>query len=128
MKQELGPNQLEWIEALESGKFEQGYDGYLCIDNKYCCLGVACEVLLDEDAKDGTNVISWFGEFVIAPKQLTEKLKLHTFNGATPTCTKSHDATVHDSLVFMNDREKRSFKEIAQILREYPEEYFRCPA
>ena len=32
-----------WIEALKSGKYKQGY-GQLRAKNKYCCLGVACEV------------------------------------------------------------------------------------
>ena len=31
----------KWIEALRSNDYLQG-KGYLCKDNKYCCLGVAC--------------------------------------------------------------------------------------
>jgi hypothetical protein len=34
-----------WVEALLSGKYEQGKNFLHTIeDNKYCCLGVACEV------------------------------------------------------------------------------------
>lgn len=33
----------EWIAALRSGEFTQG-KGSLNLDNKYCCLGVACEL------------------------------------------------------------------------------------
>ena len=40
-----------WIEALRSGKYEQGFK-YLNRDGKYCCLGVLCDLL----AKD--NLIS----------------------------------------------------------------------
>lgn len=29
----------KWVEALRSGKYQQG-TGNLCLDNKYCCLGV----------------------------------------------------------------------------------------
>ena len=37
-------NQTKWVEALRSGKYKQGRQ-YLNQDGKYCCLGVACEVL-----------------------------------------------------------------------------------
>lgn len=36
-----------WIEALESGKYEQT-DGYLHTSSGFCCLGVACDVLRDD--------------------------------------------------------------------------------
>lgn len=34
-----------WPEALESGEFEQGKQTLIDKNNKYCCLGVACELL-----------------------------------------------------------------------------------
>jgi hypothetical protein len=41
MKKEL---MVKWVEALRSGKYKQG-QRYLNRDNKFCCLGVLCEVL-----------------------------------------------------------------------------------
>ncbi len=46
---EFGPIQTKWLEALESGKYEQG-QGRLCLldqrgNKEYCCLGVLCEVM-----------------------------------------------------------------------------------
>jgi hypothetical protein len=32
-----------WVEALRSGKYKQGVH-HLCLGDKYCCLGVACEI------------------------------------------------------------------------------------
>lgn len=32
-----------WVKALRSGDYEQG-SGYLCKENKYCCLGVLNDV------------------------------------------------------------------------------------
>ncbi len=32
-----------WVEALRSGKYQQG-DGVLRSDGKFCCLGVACDI------------------------------------------------------------------------------------
>ena len=37
-----------WVAALRSGKYKQGR-GFLCRDGKYCCLGVAYDVLFDGD-------------------------------------------------------------------------------
>lgn len=34
----------EWVAALRSGEFNQGV-GALSLNGKYCCLGVACELL-----------------------------------------------------------------------------------
>ncbi len=34
----------EWCQALESGKYEQG-KGFLCSNGKFCCLGVAEDLL-----------------------------------------------------------------------------------
>ncbi|EJD67128.1 hypothetical protein BB65665_12991, partial [Bacillus sp. 916] len=36
-----------WIEALRSKKYEQGKGFLKTIDNKFCCLGVACDVVSD---------------------------------------------------------------------------------
>lgn len=33
-----------WINALRSGNYKQGKYRLRSVDNKYCCLGVACEV------------------------------------------------------------------------------------
>jgi hypothetical protein len=49
-------NLRKWVAALRSGNFKQGH-GYLCSyketetgrDYKYCCLGVACQLLAEED-------------------------------------------------------------------------------
>lgn len=34
----------KWVDALRSGQYKQG-QGQLSVDNKYCCLGVLCDVL-----------------------------------------------------------------------------------
>ena len=33
----------QWLLALRSGEYKQG-NNWLCKDNKYCCLGVLCEL------------------------------------------------------------------------------------
>ena len=39
----------KWIEALRSGKYKQGRDRLQSDVNSYCCLGVACIVLIPQD-------------------------------------------------------------------------------
>ena len=41
-------NKKIWVRALRSGQYKQG-SGYLCRDGKYCCLGVAFDVLVDDN-------------------------------------------------------------------------------
>lgn len=40
----LGPRQLALVETLASGKYKQGKQMLRSVDNKYCCLGVACDI------------------------------------------------------------------------------------
>lgn len=114
------PNQLKWLEALESDEYTQG-TGRLCTTNnsgsrKYCCLGVACDLA----AKDGvasvrqlsTNQINYDNEGAIMPPSVSKWLG-----------TKGND----NNLIFgsycvteMNDRGK-SFAEIAAWVRNNAE-------
>ena len=37
-----------WIDALRSGDYRQGFE-HLCLEGRYCCLGVLASVLPDEE-------------------------------------------------------------------------------
>jgi hypothetical protein len=43
----LNPNAQKWVEALRSGKYQQT-KGYLNRGGGFCCLGVACELAIEE--------------------------------------------------------------------------------
>jgi len=49
---------MEWVEALRSGKYEQG-EQYLNKDNRFCCLGVLCDILPVEKNILENNIISY---------------------------------------------------------------------
>lgn len=34
----------QWVAKLRSGEYEQGYNALRSKDNKYCCLGVLCDI------------------------------------------------------------------------------------
>lgn len=45
-KDEIRANRLKWLEALESGEYQQTHGhGLRDKGGGYCCLGVACEVM-----------------------------------------------------------------------------------
>lgn len=39
----MNQNAKQWVEALRSGNYKQGY-GQLRKQDKFCCLGVACDI------------------------------------------------------------------------------------
>lgn len=50
----------KWIDALRSGKYKQGRY-FLCnVDDEYCCLGVAAEVLGAKKQRAGRNTAYTF--------------------------------------------------------------------
>jgi len=40
----------KWLEALESGEYQKGKDS-LKTENKFCCLGVLCDIYIKETGK-----------------------------------------------------------------------------
>jgi hypothetical protein len=67
---ELNPNAKKWVEALRSGKYEQGRNRLKTAHNEFCCLGVACELAIEAGVireYEGCNsflslpVVRWLG-------------------------------------------------------------------
>lgn len=117
-KIDLSTSQLKnvqnWIKALLSGRYEQG-KGVLhsSLDNKYCCLGVVCDVLGVREKKDDECYIfgtSKDSSNVSLPKYVMEKLGMAGDEG---------QAAFSDSgklvLTYLNDHGS-SFNKIAKIL------------
>lgn len=115
---ELGPNQLKWLEAMESGEYRQGFGVlYSTIESAYCCLGVAKKVLdLPEDS-------------IYCLEKSYREIGLKSSEGMFCQFVKKASADgdgdiSYDSLVSLNDSEEFSFKDIAQIIRDNPENVF----
>lgn len=53
----LGAFKARWIAALRSGRYQQGEHVLRSEDNKFCCLGVACN-LIDPSAWDSQVTVS----------------------------------------------------------------------
>ena len=111
--------QLEWIEALESGEYKQCKS--LLYDPEtdgFCCLGVACKLngVALEDARYRDGCVDQNLSASLETKGVMKELHLRDANGA--------GGPDQDSLTSLNDYEGMSFALIASRLREAPEAYF----
>ena len=119
--QELGPLQREWVEALESGKYKQG-DQYLCVGDRYCCLGVACELAGVE--KTVIHGITRFdGWSTVLPNDVMREYGFKGDTGPNGEYFKGDTGEEYRSLASMNDN-GMTFQEIADAVRADPAEFF----
>lgn len=121
-KQELGPHQTAWLEALESGKYKQGTGGLRSKNDEYCCLGVGCEIakIPGEQRHFAKDWEYDGGVTAVAPSALIGYLGLRNSVGSPrpgidprPSC-----------LTELND-DGKSFSDIAALIRSDPAVYFR---
>lgn len=123
-KQRLGPNQLRWIRALESGRYKQGRHFLIEIraDVEYhCCLGVGCKIFRIPRQRRAEFII-FDGESSFAPESLVEKLALRSGQG----WIEGRRLIGKGSLTHANDN-GATFAEIAAFCRAYPEAVFSEP-
>lgn len=113
----IGPNQEAWLQALESGKYKQGYGRLKDIVGCLCCLGVLCEVAKIESHKISHHTWTYDSHTGTVPESAIAFAALVDDTGgrldhAPFRCT------------FMNDSRRYSFKMIASAIRAEPEQYF----
>lgn len=113
----LNDNAKKWVEALRSGKYKQGTIN-LCRNNKYCCLGVLCEIAiengLDISRVDNNGNIAFDGDFGGITKKVQEWIGIPSSLGIYSGRALSSD----------NDQGK-TFQEIADIIESEPKGLFK---
>ena len=101
----------QWINALRSGKYQQ-HRGRLCRDDRHCCLGVGCEILVENKllTKDDADecYLSEDGPIEGALDSRCRKLL-------------GIDYAQHEVLIDLNDYCKYDFNKIADKLEEFGE-------
>ena len=105
-----------WVDALRSGEYKQGKEVLHNIkNNTFCCLGVACEVLMQH-----LDIKKTEGEYGGSPVSLYEYEEVRERN-ILPASLRAflgvHD-TFHLRLFKMNDQYNKSFMEIADFIEE----------
>ena len=119
-------NMRRWVEALESGEYEQGV-GYLHDrhDNMFCCLGVACDLAYkdgvvardqydnDEPGRSSEWIVRYGKAEVstVLPDEVVDWLGLADQNPEVAVDGNRFELT------HLNDALEMSFMEIAQLIR-----------
>lgn len=95
-----------WLEALRSGKFEQGLGRFKTSNGKYCCLGVLCAVEKPAGWDEARRHFFDMGstEYSLGTIPYTQRNRWQISDEE------------HDHLVEMNDFEEKSFNEIADYI------------
>lgn len=113
-------NIQKWVDVLRSGEYEQG-TGHLCKDDKFCCLGVACEVYQSEfgDLRINTQhgMKHYDNDSGMLPKKVRDWLGVP--DDDILSNVKTDD--VYDRLlsyIELNDEKKYTFKQIADELEK----------
>lgn len=89
-----------WIDALRSGKYEQGRGALRC-RSRYCCLGVLLDVIDPTRWEEADGAWSWDRWSMGIPTDTAEDFGLVRGSRLQP------------KLMAMNDSQGRSFDEIA---------------
>lgn len=136
MNREIAERREKWIKALRSGEYKQGFTR-LRQDDRYCCLGVACDVY-HQMTGEGQWIDSSFKGFVfrIRPEDtggaqiFLPRTVANFFGVKTPTGEfMERDAmnalkptkTYVRSLSGMNDSGEFTLEEVADFLENNPE-------
>lgn len=102
---------MKWLEALWSGDYEQGRGAlmqqWLGGTFSYCCLGVACKILIPRNKQSANSSGRLYGGFAHSQSHAPEWLK----NISIDFCHKTGR-----TLVELNDDLQLSFDEIADLL------------
>ncbi len=119
------------VEALLSGEYFQGH-GYLKIGNRFCCLGVACDLFIKhenrgawaqhEQSADSFNWDGYRHEFTYLPPCVQDWLEFNSISGTYYIGAKS------SSLALDNDENSTpaaTFEEIARTIISNPNGLYR---
>mgnify|MGYP001601051672 CR=1 FL=1 len=96
-----------WIEALRSGEYAQGFGRLRDKDNKFCCLGVLCNLHAQahpEIASSQLDPLKYLGRERNLPYTVQKWVGFKSLHGGNPKGT---------SIVELNDKQRKSFRDIA---------------
>lgn len=98
----------KWVAALKSGDYEQGKYA-LRKNNKYCCLGVLCDIYSKEIG------VEWEGQWIEGENK-TLPIEISTWCDIEPINIEVDYDTLKQYLTELNDTVKLPFREIADVI------------
>ena len=104
--------QKKWLEALRSGGHERGKTYLKSEDNRFCCLGVLCDIVDNKAWVWDEPSYEWKGHTGALPESIRAEVGL-TDAGEFKTPIEGNY-----SLASLNDSGNYSFAEIADIIEE----------
>jgi hypothetical protein len=103
----------KWVAALRSGEYKQG-KRKLRNKDKFCCLGVLCDVYSKEKGVEWSKENTYFGFSEILPKIVAD------WSGLQDSDPKLSDKSVYPyskvELSYLNDSYNFNFFEIANLI------------
>jgi hypothetical protein len=116
-----------WIAALRSGEYKQGKGNLRDMDNKFCCLGVLCDIVKDEIGLEwrvvDTSIYSIGHELNVLPIAVQDRLDMKTAGGRFSHSLNNPHVMVHGmypavDLWQLNDAAGYSFEQIADVIEK----------
>lgn len=107
-----------WVEALRSGSYAQGKHTLRSSAEKYCCLGVLCDIAIQDGQGQWYDLAApsedrpyWnFRDVADGFSQTGLTRRVMNWAGVGPL--------TQDSLILMNDQDGAPFEQIAQYIEE----------
>ena len=116
----LNPNAQKWVEALRSGKYQQGFQKLCTAEEKYCCLGVLCEVAIQEGV-----ISSYIRTDPYLPEEVQTWVGLQSSRGDYKIKHSDFNVESRNLADIDNDRNRSSFTIIADIIESQPTGLFK---
>jgi hypothetical protein len=108
----------KWLTALRSGNYEQG-KGALANNGRYCCLGVLCELAVQEGVttrEESGEFFSYDDARIFLPESVQAWAGVSDhMGGRLPEPVYDDEMDHLDTLIQLNDL-GRSFAEIADVI------------
>lgn len=104
----------EWVKALRSGEYTQGKTYLRSADDKFCCIGVLCDLAVEAGIipapTEKSEYAYIFGGLCTPPKEVKNWAGLASYDAAYG----------NESLTRDNDVRGKTFTEIADIIESEP--------
>lgn len=125
----------QWVDALKSGEYKQGKGMLLSPSDKYCCLGVLCDLhskvtntswqktdnsYLSQKALLPYQVVQWSGlihENAPLPMSMAADIKEDIIKKDPTTLHQQWPSVLY--LTELNDTTKLTFSDIADLIEKY---------